>query len=127
MALGFDGGLTLALRATDLKRTVDWYRRVLGFEPFLEVKEIAWCELLTAVAKVSIGFSESETVGTDGGATPTWGVTDIAAAKAALEGHGVRLDGDILHIPGMVKLLTFYDPDGNALMLYETEGEGAPA
>jgi predicted enzyme related to lactoylglutathione lyase len=86
---------------------------------------MAWCELSTAVAKVNVGFSESESVGADGGAIPTWGVTDIVAAKAAIDAQGVRTDGDIQHIPGMVKLLTFYDPDGNAMMLYEVDG--APA
>ena len=29
------------------------------------------------------------------------------------------MDGDIRDIPGMVRLLTFYDPDDNALMLYQ--------
>jgi hypothetical protein len=50
---------------------------------------------------------------------PTWGVTDIVASKAALAAHGVAFDGDIMEIAGMVKLLTFFDPDGNALMLYQ--------
>jgi hypothetical protein len=48
-----------------------------------------------------------------------WGVADILVAKAHLDAHGVRQDGDIQHIPGLVKLLTFYDPDGNAMMLSE--------
>ncbi len=125
MALDFDGGLTLAMRSTDLARTIDWYQRVLGFTLLYRAEQMAWCELATAVGKVNVGFSESETVGADGGAIPTWGVTDIVAAKAALEALDVRTDGDIQHIPGMVKLLTFYDPDDNAMMFYELDG--APA
>ncbi|MGF7170709.1 putative enzyme related to lactoylglutathione lyase [Sphingobium xanthum] len=124
MAVDFDGGLTLSMRATDLDRTIAWYQTVLGFTLLYRAEQMAWCELATPVGKVNVGFSESETV-MPGGAVPTWGVTDIVAAQAMLAEHGVRTDGDIQHIPGLVKLLTFYDPDDNAMMFYETDG--APA
>jgi len=31
----------------------------------------------------------------------------------------VKFDGDTITIEGMVKIATFYDPDGNAMMLAE--------
>jgi catechol 2,3-dioxygenase-like lactoylglutathione lyase family enzyme len=123
-AMGYDGGLTLAMRTTSLDRAIGWYRDVLGFTLLYRVDQIAWCELQSPVARVNVGFSEVEAVAPGGGAVPTWGVEDIAAAKAALEGHGVTFDGDIVEYPGMVKLLTFYDPDGNALMLYQDLSSG---
>jgi predicted enzyme related to lactoylglutathione lyase len=52
--------------------------------------------------------------------TPTFGVKDIEHARSQLEGNGVRFDGDTIEIPEMVKLATFFDPDGNSLMLYQT-------
>ena len=48
---------------------------------------------------------------------PTFGVNDIDAARAHLESLDTRFDGDTYEIDGMVKLATFYDPDGNAWML----------
>ena len=51
---------------------------------------------------------------------PVWGVVDIAQARAALEEKQVRFDGDTIEIAGMVKLATFYDPDGNAWMLAQS-------
>ena len=51
-------------------------------------------------------------------------VTDIEAAKAELDGKGVRQDGPIRDIPDLVRLLTFYDPDDNALMFYQVTGNG---
>jgi predicted enzyme related to lactoylglutathione lyase len=48
-------------------------------------------------------------------------VVDIDEAKAALDAAGVRQDGEIQEIPGLVRLLTFYDPDGNALMFYQDQ------
>ena len=77
------------------------------------------CELSTGVDKVNVGLSEVEEAGGRGGATLTFGVTDIEAAKGALDAAGVRQDGAIRDIPEMVRLLTFYDPDDNALMLYQ--------
>jgi hypothetical protein len=46
-------------------------------------------------------------------------VTDIEAAQASLDADGIRQDGPIQTIPGMVRLLTFFDPDENALMFYQ--------
>ena len=119
MTIDYDGGLTCALGVKDLHAGVAWYRDVLGFEPLYVRDDIAWGELQTGVAKVNVGLSQVEEPGGKGGATLTFGVTDLDAAKAALDAKGVRQDGPIQEIPGMVRLLTFYDPDGNALMLYE--------
>jgi catechol 2,3-dioxygenase-like lactoylglutathione lyase family enzyme len=124
--MGYDGGLTLAMQVTSLDHSIDWYANVLGFTLLYRMDDIAWAEMISPVARVNVGLSQVEAI-TAGGAVPTWGVTDLAAAKAALEGHAVRFDGDIMEIDGMVKLLTFYDPDGNALMLYQDLTGGAEA
>jgi catechol 2,3-dioxygenase-like lactoylglutathione lyase family enzyme len=118
-AIAFDGGLACAINVTDLDRSSAWYQEVLGFELLMRVEEIAWCEFTTPVARVTVGLAQVETVSMAGGATLTFGVADIEAAKAALDTAGVRQDGPIQTVPGMVRLLTFYDPDGNALMFYQ--------
>jgi predicted enzyme related to lactoylglutathione lyase len=120
MALGYVPELTASMGVTNLDRSIDWYQSVLGFTLMYRADEIGWCELATAVPGVSVGFSQNESVTQGGGATNVWGVADILAAKAHLDAHGVRQDGEIQHIPGLVKLLTFYDPDGNAMMLSES-------
>jgi catechol 2,3-dioxygenase-like lactoylglutathione lyase family enzyme len=124
MAITYDGGLTCSMGVTDLDRSIAWYQDVLGFELLYKRDEIAWGELSTGVDRVNVGLSERQEAGGPGGATLTFGVTDLEAAKAALDGHGVRQDGDILEIPGLVRLLTFFDPDDNALMFYQLP-EGA--
>ncbi|AHE54989.1 VOC family protein [Sphingomonas sanxanigenens] len=118
MAIEFDGGLTMALGVTSLDRSIPWYQAVLGMTVLYRMDDIAWCELSTPVARVNMGLSQVE-VATPGGVTPTFGVVDIDAAKAVLDAAGVKQDGPIDDIPGMVRLLTFYDPDGNTLMLYQ--------
>lgn len=119
MAIDYDGGLTCSFGVTNLDRSIAWYRDVLGFELLYQADDIAWCELKTKVERVNVGLSERQEAGGAGGATLTFGVTEIEAAKAELDRHGVRLDGDIVEIPGLVRLLTFFDPDDNALMFYQ--------
>ena len=119
MAISYDGGLTCSFGVTDLDRSIAWYRDILGFELLYTAEDIAWCELKTPVARVNVGLSERQQAGGPGGSTLTFGVTDIGAAKAELDRHGVRQDGEIVDIPGLVRLLTFFDPDDNALMFYQ--------
>jgi len=122
MGIDYDGGLTCSMGVTDLDRSIAWYRDVLGFTLLYRRDDIAWCELSTGVAHVNVGLGQREKAGGEGGATLTFGVTDIDAAKAALDRHGVRQDGPIRDIPDMVRLLTYFDPDGNALMFYQVLG-----
>lgn len=122
MAMEFDGGLTLATTVSDLDKAIDWYREMLGLELLYKVEEIAWAEMQSPVSRVNIGLGEGEIANRSGNSVPTFGVTDIEAAKVELEAKGVNMDGDIRHIPGLVKLLTLYDRDNNALMLYEQPG-----
>ena len=117
MALDYVPEMTGSMSVTDIDLSIDWYETVLGFKLLYRADEIGWCELSTAIPGVNIGLSQNENVPQGGGATNVWGVSDIHAAKAHLDAHNVRQDGDIQHIPGLVKLITLYDPDGNAMML----------
>jgi catechol 2,3-dioxygenase-like lactoylglutathione lyase family enzyme len=117
--IGYDGGLTCSMGVSSLDRSIAWYQDVLGFTLLYRVDEIAWCELSSPVARVNVGLGQREQAGGSGGSTLTFGVADIEAAKTTLDAHHVRQDGPIRDIPGMVRLLTFYDPDDNALMFYQ--------
>lgn len=114
----YEGGLTVSMPVSDLDKAIDWYQSVLGFELDYRMDDIGWCELKSPVANVNVGLSVVEKPN-PGGATPTFGVQDIAAAKASLEAADVRIDGDIMTIENMVSLLTFYDADDNALMFFQ--------
>ena len=116
----YDGRLTAALSVKDLDASIPWYRDMLGFELIYRLENWGWCELKTSVPGVSLGLGETDEVKTAGGATLTFNVTDIAAARGYLEERGVRFDGDTNEIEGMVKLATFYDPDGNSFMLAQS-------
>lgn len=119
LSLGYNGGLTCALNVTDFEKSLAWYQDILGFKLLYRMDEMGWGELATSVERVNVGLSQVEEAGGKGGATLTFGVTEIDAARKQLEAKDVRFDGPTQTIEGMVKLATFYDPDGNALMLYQ--------
>ena len=104
----------VSVAVTDYDRSVAWYRDVLGFELVYELKEYGWCELKTPFG-FHIGIGQSETV-TPGTLVPTFGVTDIDEAIAHLREHDVKVE-DWHEIPEMVRLSTFWDPDGTSWML----------
>ena len=56
--------------------------------------------------------------------TPTFGVEDIDHTRKMLEERGARFDGETIELPEMVKLATFFDPDGNPIKLYESISPG---
>jgi catechol 2,3-dioxygenase-like lactoylglutathione lyase family enzyme len=109
--------MTAALGVSDIDRSIAWYRDVLGFEVIYKLDDWGWAELRSPVAGVNVGIGQNEEVEPRGGATLTFGVADIDAARRHLEANDVRFDGETREISGMVRLATFYDPDGNTFML----------
>lgn len=120
MPMGFTGELTIATQVSDLEQALAWYQEMLGSEVIYKVGEMGWAEVTSPVpGKVAIGLSQVEKPKTSG-CVPVWSVADIDAARARLESKSVRFDGDTITIPGMVRLATFFDPDGNAWMLSQS-------
>lgn len=119
-SLNYDGGLTCALGVKDMKASIQWYQDVLEFKLLYQMDDMGWCELASPVASVNVGLGQEENPQVKGGATLTFGVVDIDEARSQLEARKVRFDGPTRTIEGMVKLATFYDPDGNTFMLYQS-------
>ena len=115
--IAWAGHMTAALGVSEIDRSIAWYRDVLGFELIYKLDDWGWAELRSPIADVSVGIGQTEDLEPRGGATLTFGVVDIAAARASLEARDVRFDGETTEVPGMVRLATFYDPDGNTFML----------
>ena len=111
-----DDQITLALSVKDRHASAAWYEQMLGFTLRMHIDEAGWSEMSTKTKGVVLGLGQTEDV-VAGGATPVFGVPDIAAARTALEGAGVRFKGETQTMEGMVSLASFYDPDGNELML----------
>lgn len=120
--LPYNGTVVAAMSVRDFRRALDWYRDVLGLETVYSFEEpMKWGEIATPVPGLTIGIGESaDDVRGNSDLMLTFGVTDIDAARAALEAKGVSFEGPTNEIPGMVRLATFSDPDGNQYMLAQT-------
>ena len=120
MGIAYVPELSASMSVSDMDASIAWYQKVLGFDLLFRDDDLGWCELSTGVPGVTVGLAQSENVTQGGGATNVWGVKDIVEAKAQLDAHRVKQDGDIQVVPDMVKLITFYDPDGNAMMFAQS-------
>jgi CreA protein len=110
----------VSVNVSDYDRSLAWYRDVLGFEVSYELPDYGWGELNTPFG-FTIGLGQTEEV-TPGTVVPTFGVHDIDAAIAHLRAHDVKVE-DWHEIPDMVRLSTFWDPDGTSWMLAQTLDE----
>jgi len=115
----YDRQLVISVNVSNFDAAVAWYREALGFEVTYRLDDYGWGEVRTPWGGVTIGLGQTEEL-KHGGTTPTFGVKDIDAARRHLESLGTRFDGDTYAVGDMVKLCTFYDPDGNAWMLAQT-------
>lgn len=110
--------ITIAISVTNRHTSAAWYRDMLGFETLYHADEAGWSELQSMTTGVTIGLGE-HTKPAPGNCVPVFGVADLDHARQTLEQAKVKFDGDTDVVEGMVKTATFYDPDGNAMMLAE--------
>lgn len=108
--------MTLALSVRDRHISADWYANNLGFEILFHADDAGWSELQTTTAGVTLGLGDHAEP-SQGTTVPVFGVADITSARTALEAAGVKFDGPTETVDGMVSSATFYDPDGNKLMI----------
>ncbi len=113
-----DETITIALSVTDRHASAEWYGSMLGFKVIYHADDAGWSELRTNTHGVTIGLGE-HTKPAPGNCVPVFGIADLDTARQKLEQAKVNFDGPTDVVEDMVKTATFYDPDGNALMLAE--------
>ena len=112
--------IIVSLDVTDLEKAATFYTHFLGFKRgWAGAIQHGWLEINVPRADFMIGLNliRGDKV-SHGSTTLTFGVTDIVATKAYFETTGVATE-EINVIPGMVKTLLAYDPDGNKLLFVE--------
>ena len=106
-------------RVTDLEAARDFYTRTFGFEQVYVDEEDRWARLVRE--GIEIALAEGEFSGGDGGeddVIATLEVSDLKAEAERLREAGVNV-GVVLEIPGTIRLLDVFDPDGNRIQLSE--------
>lgn len=95
---------------------------ILGMQVRADAPEYGWMELVAKDGGSALGIGQynpeySKEVKPGQNAIVTFSVDDIVAAKTVLEKNGVMLLGDIVEVPGHVKMLFFADADGNKFQI----------
>ena len=102
---------------TNWEAAKKFYGEVLGWPIAYASDEVGWYEYgRDGEAHIAINRrGEGDPLpGPNGGATITLTVADVYQTQAELQAKGIKCD-EILNIPGVVTIGTFYDPDGNRL------------
>jgi predicted enzyme related to lactoylglutathione lyase len=99
----------------DLDRAIKFYTDVVGLNLQEHVPEFGWAEL-QGNGGCRLGLATGPH-SPGGNAVIAISVDDIDAASKEMQGKGAKLIGDMIEIPGHVKLQDMVDPDGNQLQL----------
>jgi predicted enzyme related to lactoylglutathione lyase len=99
----------------DFEGAKKFYGNVLGLKKTFEAPQ--WAEFAGAEGEESIGVAINPHAGKEPGATIVLQVEDIEHERKRLETAGVKFEGKIEEIPGIVRIATFRDPSGNRLQL----------
>lgn len=118
--IDFSSRLVCSIQVKDHRAASAWYNDALGCNMLFESEQMGMSFMDTPVPGVSLDLSQVENPRAEGGATLVWGVKNLDDSRAILESKGIRFDGPTRVYDGMVKLATFFDPDGNTLMLFES-------
>ncbi|HZQ82503.1 MAG TPA: VOC family protein [Gaiellaceae bacterium] len=99
---------------TDFDRGRDFYKRLLGFDETFVDWDDKWSKLERGEMRIALAEGEP----TLSGGVAAVDVDDVKAAAAKLREEGVEV-GTVLELPGQVRLVDVFDPDGNRVQLTE--------
>jgi predicted enzyme related to lactoylglutathione lyase len=113
--------VTIWYRVTDLEAARDFYMRTFGFEQVYVDEEDRWARLVRDEVEIALAEGEFAGGGGDDADTSedviaTVQVADLKAEAERLREAGVNV-GVVLEIPGTIRLLDVFDPDGNRIQL----------
>jgi predicted enzyme related to lactoylglutathione lyase len=106
---------------SDMERAKKFYGETLGLRKTFEMR--GWTEFSHAEGAPSIGLNSAPkdapaaSAGRNSGATVVLRVADIEQKQRELASRGVQFEGKLEEVPGVVKIATFRDADGNRLQL----------
>ena len=112
--------MQLWYRVSDVETARDFYTRELGFREVYFDEDDRWVRLAHDEFELALAegeFSGAEQAGTgEGGAVATIDVDDVKAEAERLRAAGINV-GTVVEIPGTIRLLDVFDPDGNRVQL----------
>ncbi len=108
---------------SDLNKAKDFFTEVVGLKVLNVSEGFGWAELGGENGGAVVGLAEEspmmEGIVAGGNAVITLTVNDADKMAEDLEKKGVELVGEMMEVPGHVKLQMFKDQDGNLLQIVE--------
>jgi catechol 2,3-dioxygenase-like lactoylglutathione lyase family enzyme len=99
-------------RVKDLDSARAFYKEKLGFKEAYVDEADRWARVVRGSVKVALAEGEPD----EGDMIATIDVADVKAEAERLRREGVDV-GVVLEIPGTIRLLDVFDPDGNRIQL----------
>lgn len=99
----------------DFEQSKKFYTEILGLQKTVEIP--GWAEFGHSKDGPTIGLNTGPRSGTEAGATVVLRVDDVQNERKRLESRGVKFEGKIEEVGGVVRIATFRDPSGNRLQL----------
>lgn len=113
------------ISVSDIAKTKQFFVETLGMKIMEDNAQYGWLEIqgTDGGARIGVGACTSQGPLKPGNnAVISLTVDDILATKKMLETKNITILGDIVEVPGQVKLLLIQDPDGNLIHLCQKVG-----
>jgi lactoylglutathione lyase len=110
----------------DMDESVGFYRDVLGLNLRTRMGE-DWAEFDVGGTTVALHGTREGHAPPQEGATVVFEVDDLEGSMNALRAKDVSFDGEVAEVPGYGRFVSFRDPDGNLLQIFERAAPGPVA
>lgn len=111
------------ITVSDVRKAKNFFVEHLGLVVRADSAEYGWVELVAKEGGAALGIGqctpEYSEVKPGDNAIITFTVDDIQAIKEEFTKKGITLIGDIVEVPGHVKMLFFTDFDGNKFQVVQ--------
>lgn len=111
------------ITVSDFEKSKKFFTETLGLTISSSAEQWGWMEVQGKEGGMLLGLAqENKECGDDkpgSNAVVTMTVDNLASSMAELSKKGVRFIGEVMEVPGQVKMVTFKDNDGNKFQLVE--------
>jgi predicted enzyme related to lactoylglutathione lyase len=113
------------IMVSDIKKAKKFFTEVLGMHVRADSAEYGWVELMPKDGGCALGIGQynpgqcGDAVKPGDNAIITFTVDDIVTAQADFAKQNVTMIGDIVEVPGHVKMLFFTDLEGNKFQVVQ--------
>lgn len=106
----------------DMAKAKRFYSDVLGLKETFAME--GWAEFNDGKGSASVAVAQRPEAGS--GATMVLRVSDLSQTMERLTKQGVKFEGEVAEIPGIVRIATFLDPFGNRLQAVQELHQNQP-